>query len=101
MIEVLFGIVSAILKAIVTVISALIEIIGVFFSTGAETLTAAEALIVFFAFLAELIFWLLLWLWELILSLFQWRKPKKVFKPILYKRKSKQQKGNGNNDSEK
>lgn len=50
MMEVLFGIVSAILKAIVTVISALIEIIGVFFSTGAETLTAAEALIVFLLF---------------------------------------------------
>ena len=101
MIEALFGIVTAIVEAIVTVISALIEFIAGFFTIGAETLTAGEAVIVFLAFVAELVFWLLLWLWELILALFQWRKPKKVPKPILYKRKSKQQKGNSENDPEK
>jgi hypothetical protein len=36
-------------------------------------------------FLFELLFWLILWIVELAVSLFKWRKPKIVKKPVLWR----------------
>lgn len=88
MIEALFGIVTAIVEIVVSVVTATIEFIASFFIVGGEALTATEAIIVFFAFIAEILFWGILWLWELVMALFQRRKPKRVPRPKLYTRKS-------------
>ena len=88
MIEALFGIIMVVVEVVVSIVSAIIEFIAGFFLVGAETLTAGEAVIVFFVFIAEMIFWGVLWLCELVVALFQRRKPKKIPRPKLYTKKS-------------
>ena len=93
-IEALFGIVTVMVELFVSVISAIVELIAGFFAVSGEALTASEAIIVLFAFIAEIIFWGVLWLRELILALFQWRKPEKVHRPKLYTKKSERKNKN-------
>ena len=88
MIEVLFLIVKSIVDIVVAIVTTTIEFIAGLFITGAETLTTGEAIFIFFAVIAEVIFWAILWLWELVKALFQRRKPTKIYKPKLYARKS-------------
>ena len=83
MIEVLFLIVKAMVDIVVAIVTTTIEFIAGLFITGAETLTAGEAILIFFAFIAEVIVWAILWLWELIKALLQRLKPKKIYKPKL------------------
>ena len=81
-------------ELVVSVISVVIESIAGFFAASGEALTASEAIIILFAFIAEIIFWGVLWLRELILALFQWRKPKKVHRPKVYTKKSERKNKN-------
>ena len=81
-------------ELVASAISAIIELIAGFFAVSGEVLTASEAIIVLLAFIAEIIFWGVLWLRELILALFQRRKPKKVHRPKLYTQKSERKNKN-------
>ena len=65
----------------------IIEAIAGLFAAGAEAMSAGEAIVVLFLFIIELIMWFFMYLIELFLSLFQRRKPRKIKKPILWRKK--------------
>ncbi|WP_299009744.1 hypothetical protein [uncultured Shewanella sp.] len=67
MLEGLFSIVTAIAEAI--------------FAAG-ETLTFIDLSALLVVLLFEVMLWFILWLLELVLSLFKWRKPRLVKKPV-------------------
>lgn len=92
MINILFDLIGTLIKLVVTVTIAVVEFIISLFSVTGEALSIGEALLILLALIAEMIFWAILWVWELLSALFCWRKPKKVAKPILYKRKRKKAK---------
>lgn len=85
MIELLFGIFETLLSLLV----GLIEAIASLFTVGGEALGAGEAILVLAALLLEILFWVALCCVELVNSLIQWRKPKKVAKPIIWRPKKK------------
>ena len=87
MLEVLFEAIVALIEGIMAVISVIIESIAGLFTVGGEALGAGEALMVLFLLIIESIMWFFLFLFELLAALFLWRKPKKVKKPILYRKK--------------
>lgn len=57
------------------------------FVAGGEALGAGEALLLLALLIVEVVYWLLLCLLELIVALLLWRKPRKVAKPIIWRRK--------------
>jgi hypothetical protein len=83
--EGLFSIVAAIVEGFIALISVLVEFIAGFFVAAGETLTLIDLVAVLVVFLFELLFWLILWIVELAVSLFKWRKPKIVKKPVLWR----------------
>ena len=92
LLEGLFSIVIAIAEAFLALISALAEFIAGFFVAAGETLTFIDlgALLVVLFF--EVVLWFILWVVELTVSLFKWRKPQLVKKPILWRPKPKAKK---------
>ena len=54
---------------------------------GVEVLTAWEVFGVLVVLFVEFIFWVILFVIELVASLFKWRKPRKVVKPVLWRPK--------------
>jgi len=48
---------------------------------------AGEAIIVLFLLIIELVMWFFLFLFEIFLALIQRRKPKKIKKPIIWRKK--------------
>jgi len=76
-----------IFEGIVAIIAGVIELIAGFFTAGAEAMSAGEAIIVLFLFIIELIIWVFLILRELLISLIKRRKPRKVKKPIIWRKK--------------
>ncbi len=85
MIEGSFSLVGAIVDFFVSLFGMVIEFIGSFFVAAGETLAVSDVFLVLFVFLAEI----LLWLKELILSLFNWRKPYGIKKPVFWRPKPK------------
>ena len=69
------------------VVVGIIEAIAGLFTAGAEAMSAGEAIVVLFLFIIELIMWFFMYLIELALSLIQRRKPRKIKKPILWRKK--------------
>ncbi|WP_299495251.1 hypothetical protein [uncultured Shewanella sp.] len=89
MLEGLFSIVIAIAEAIFAVISVLAELIAGFFVAAGETLTFIDLGALLVVLLFEVMLWFILWLLELTVSLFKWRKPHLVKKPVLWRPKPK------------
>ena len=85
MIEILFGIV----EAIVSFFIACIESIASLFTVGGEALGAGEAILLMMVLLVEVIYWLVLWIVELVTALIYWRKPKKIGKPKIWRPKKR------------
>ena len=69
------------------VVVGIIEAIAGLFTAGAEAMSAGEAIVVLFLFIIELIMWFFMYLIELALSLIQRRIPRKIKKPILWRKK--------------
>ena len=92
MLEGLFSLVAAVAEAIFALISVLTEFVAGFFVAAGETLTLIDlgALLVVLFF--EVLVWFTLWLVELIISLFKWRKPQAVQKPVFWRPKPKPKK---------
>lgn len=89
MLEGLLSIVAAILEGFIALISVLIEFVAGFFVAAGETLSLIDLVAVLLVFLFELIFWVILWIAELAVSLCKRRKPKIVTKPVLWRPKPK------------
>ncbi len=83
MIEAIVAVVIAVVEAVVAVMTAVIEFIAGVFATGGEALTAGEAFGALLAFILEIVFWGFLWLVELVIALFTWRRPRKVSRPVI------------------
>ena len=75
-----------IVEALLALVSSMVEAIASIFIGAGETMGAGEAVVVFFLLLIELIIWLALIIIELIKSLFGRRKPKKIKKPIIWRK---------------
>ncbi len=99
LIEGVFSLVAAIIEGVVALITAAIEAIAGLFAVGGEALTAGEAIATFIALIIEVILWVILWLIELVVSLFTWRKPRKVKKPVIWrsKKRTNNEKNSDNN----
>ncbi|MDR0780673.1 MAG: hypothetical protein LBF16_08265 [Pseudomonadales bacterium] len=82
--------IAAIIEAIVTAFMALIEAIASLFVAGGETLGVGEILALLVAVLAELVWWLVLVLIQLLSALFTWRWPRKVARPRFWRPKRKE-----------
>lgn len=93
MLELVFEAVVAIFEGITALFAAIIEAIAGLFTVGGEALGAGEALIILFLLIIESVMWFFLLLFELIMALFLWRKPKKIKKPIIYRKKKQQIEG--------
>ncbi len=89
MIEGLIGIVTSIVESLVTLMASFLEFIASFFVGAGETLAATDTLLLLFVFIFEMIFWLLLWVKELVVSLFKARRPKHVARPVIWRPKAK------------
>ena len=89
MLEGLFSIVTAIAEAVFALISALAEFIAGFFVAAGETLSLIDLGAVLVVLFFEIILWFILWLVELTISLFKWRKPQFIKKPVLWRPKPK------------
>lgn len=100
MIEALISIITAIVEAVIGMLTALVEIIASLFVGAGETLGAIDLFSLLLVLLLELILWFILYLKELLLSLFRWRKPNKVSKPILWRPKAKPKKLKSKDDVE-
>jgi len=92
LLEGLFSIVAAIAEAIFALISVFVEFIAGFFVAAGETLTLIDLGALLFVLLFEVILWFTLWIVELTISLFKWRKPQLVKKPVLWRPKPKPKK---------
>ena len=97
MIEGIFSLLAALVEGIVALIGALIEAVAGLFAAGGEALTAGEVLGALVSLVAEIIFWGIFWLIELVVSLFTWRRPRKVSRPVFWRAKNKR-KGDSPND---
>jgi len=89
MIEGLIGIVTAVIESLVTLLTSLLEFVAGFFVGAGETLAATDMLLLLFVFIIEMIFWVLLWIKELTVSLLKIRKPRVVARPVLWRPKPK------------
>jgi hypothetical protein len=87
MIEALFAVVMVVVEALIAMLAGLIELIAGLFVAGGEAVGAGEALLLLVLFSLEVIGWLLLCVFELLMALLLWRKPRKVAKPVIWRRK--------------
>ncbi len=76
--------ISALLEACFSAIGAAIEAVGALLME----VGVLEGLAVGCFFLIELLLWPLLFLMDLVLASFQWRKPKWVSKPVIWRPKA-------------
>jgi len=97
MIEGLIGIVTSIVESLVTLIASLLELVAGLFVGAGETLAATDTLLLLLVFLCEIIFWVILWIKELVVSLFKLRKPRLVARPVFWRPKPKLKELNENN----
>ena len=81
-----------IVEAVIGMLSALVEIIASLFVGAGETLGALDLFGLLLMLLLELLLWFMLYIKELLVSLFRWRKPSKISKPILWRPKAKPKK---------
>jgi len=91
MIELLFELITGILKFIISLIVGLFEIIASLFLETGLLASVGEFLGVLFVFVLELILWPVLFLVELVVSLSTRRKTEKVSKPIIWRPKHAKQ----------
>lgn len=89
MIEAIVSLVTAVVEAVVAVVSALVELVVGAVSVGGESLTFGELIVLLLAIILEWILWMLLLIKELVVALFKWRKPRKVARPLIYKREER------------
>ena len=82
--------IGIVFEAIFALFAAIVEAIASFFIGAGETLGAIDLLAVIVVFMFELVFWCMLLIKELVLSLVKWRKPTMISKPILWRPKAKQ-----------
>ncbi len=87
MLKAIVSILLAIVEPVVSFFVFIIEAIAGLFLAAGETMTAAEAVLVFFLLIFELIFWGILWVIEISKSIIHWRKPKRVSKPVIWRPK--------------
>jgi hypothetical protein len=79
----------AIVEAIIGMLSAGVELIAGLFVGAGETLGVIDLFGLLLALLLEMVLWLILYIKELLVSLFRWKKPSKVSKPILWRPKAR------------
>jgi len=89
MIEGLISLVVAIVEAVVSLLIAVVEFVAGFFVASGETLTLIDLAAVLVVAFFEFLLWFVLWVRELIVSLFKWRKPHPIKKPIIWRPKPK------------
>lgn len=77
----------AVVEAVIGLLAGLIEAVAGLFVASGEALGAGEALLLLVLLILETVFWSLLWLAELVVALLLWRKPRKVAKPVIWRRK--------------
>ena len=87
-------IIGAVLEAIVAAIAGLIEALVSLLAGGAETLTFGEALVALVALVLEFVVWFGLWVVALVGALIHWRRPVRVARPQIWKRKVKAEASN-------
>jgi len=87
--EGLFGIFSAIFSAIGEGLAVLAEFISGFFVAAGETYGILDLFVILFIVFIETVVWILMLAFELLVSLFQRRKPKVVKKPKFWRPKTK------------
>jgi len=80
-------IIAGIVEGLISLVLGLIELIVGLFVEGAASLGAGEAIGLLIVLLIELIFWLIVFISELFISLIKWRRPKKIAKPIIWRPK--------------
>ena len=98
MVEGLISLVMAIVEAVIRMLSAFVEVIASLFVGASETLRAFDLFGLLLVLLFELVTWFILYLKELALSLFRWKKPSKVSKTILWRPKAKPKKVRNKDD---
>lgn len=84
-IEAIFSIIVAIIEALVSMIGAVFEAIAGLFAVGGQALSVGEAFMLLCVLAAEVLCWVMLGIVELILALFAWRKPRKVFRHVFWR----------------
>tara|TARA_R110001599_G_scaffold297218_2_gene501488 strand:+ start:1111 stop:1404 length:294 start_codon:yes stop_codon:yes gene_type:complete len=77
--------IAGIIEAIVGIFTSIIEAIASLFVSEGIALGAGEAIAIFFLIFVELFMWAVLWIVELLASLFLWRRPKRILKPVLWR----------------
>jgi hypothetical protein len=85
MIEAVITVVVTIVEAIVAALASLVEWIGGFFFAGAEALGVGELIGIVLIFCVELVLWVVLGIVELVRAALQWRKPRAVPKPVIWR----------------
>lgn len=89
MIEGLISLVVAIVEAVISLLLAVVEFVAGFFVAAGETLTVMDLTTVLVVAFFEFLLWFVLWVIELIVSLFKWCKPRIIEKPVLWRPKPK------------
>lgn len=73
------------INAAVSFVAGIFEFFIGFFIGATHTISFVDLLGLLFVFMCECVFWLILWCFELIVSLCKFRKPKRVKKPIFWR----------------
>ena len=89
MLESFFSMLVSMVQAMIAIMSTTIEFMAGFFVAAGETLGFFELMILLMIFCLEIIFWLVLWIVELIIALFTWRKPERIKRPVIWRPKPK------------
>jgi len=89
MIEGFISLVVAIVDVVISLLLAVVEFVAGFFVAAGETLTVIDLMAVLVVAFFEFFLWFVLWVIELIVSLFKWRKPRTIEKPALWRPKPK------------
>ena len=87
-------IIVAAIEAIVAAIAGMIEALVSLLAGGAETLSFGEALVALVALVLEFVVWFGLWVVALVGALIYWRRPARVARPQIWKRKVKAEASN-------
>lgn len=83
----MFELIVFVYESIIASILAIVEAVVSVFVAGSEAIGAADALLIALLYVVETGFWLILCVFELFAALFQWRKPKKPAKPVIWRPK--------------
>jgi len=85
LLEGLISLIMAVVQAVASILSIIFEFIVGFFIGATQTISFVDLIALLIVFLCELIFWFILWCVELIVSIYQLRKPKFIKKPVLWR----------------